>query len=256
MVAAHEFAIVHVPGARLSKLGAIAGSTVESLRHLMLRPSAKTAALAMACALCVSTGGPVADATAKAAHETGSKSVRPGQLLNDVVTYYSTQILSGGDVGDGVMTHITHLVLGPHLYEASATCSDNPYTYSSVQYVRDDIRGDYEITCQKGPNGKYLTTFIPRQRFGSTVAARNMDLRIPLQMAGARAANTNGISDFGPPKHVDINIDYGKHTAAAVVTYGPVTGPQQSASAPVRGPKKIQIHVANGRVLAHVTLFG
>jgi hypothetical protein len=180
------------------------------------------------------------------------KIATPKQLMHTVSDYYQSNILSSHYMF-GAMNVVDKMDVKAHFFQIRGRCNthpNNPNLYNSVQLVRDDKRGHYEISCIK-KHGKYVTQLIPRSRFNQTEAAKEMLFGPGIQQAGAQAADSAGlVGQYGKTEALSISINHKKHIADAYLEFASVN-PQPTP------PSVETIHIHSSRVgtQAHIQRF-
>ncbi|HET8991442.1 MAG TPA: hypothetical protein VFN31_00195 [Candidatus Saccharimonadales bacterium] len=78
----------------------------------------------------------------------------PTSLMHGVNVFYETTVAPWRYVSSaGAMNNIQHMDVDGHSYELSAVCnitSKYNSNFNSVSFVRNNLQGDYEVTCQNG----------------------------------------------------------------------------------------------------------
>jgi hypothetical protein len=170
----------------------------------------------------------------------------PRRVIRVVTEYYEGYVISASTAAGGMLGNPNRLVVEAHYYLRAGKCatypSVRPQDYNDVQLIRDNMAGDYEVLCAKR-NGKYITEFVPRRKFGYLPAAQHMNFAPVLAQVGNSGAESVGISaiQHGVPKRVEVNRK--KHIAETDITYKKIS-PQPAGT---RSLKELKYYMAKGK---------
>jgi hypothetical protein len=170
----------------------------------------------------------------------------PRRVIRVVTEYYEGYVISASTAAGGMLGNPNRLVVEAHYYLRAGKCatypSVRPQDYNDVQLIRDNMAGDYEVLCAKR-NGKYITEFVPRRKFGYLPAAQHMNFAPVLAQVGNSGAESVGISaiQHGVPKRVEVNRK--KHIAETDITYKKIS-PQPAGT---RSLKEVRYYMAKGK---------